>query len=50
MTWRRRGASRRLRELFGCGDGPPVDARTLAKLGVESAPRFRAYIAAQSVA
>ena len=35
---------------LGCGDGPPVEARMLAKLGVESAPRFRSYIAAHSIA
>ena len=34
----------------GCGDGPPVDSQTLATLGVESAPRFRAYIAGHSIA
>ena len=30
--------------------GPVIDRRTLAQLGVTSAPRFRAYIAAHSVA
>ena len=35
---------------LGCGDGPPVEARMLAKLGVGSAPRFRSYIAAHSIA
>ncbi len=34
----------------GSGDGPVIDRRELARLGVESAPRFRAYIAAHSVA
>ena len=34
----------------GAGHGPPIDRPTLAQLGVESAPRFRAYIAAHSVA
>lgn len=34
----------------GAGDGPVIDRRALALLGVESAPRFRAYIAAHSVA
>ena len=32
------------------GDGPVIDRRELARLGVDSAPRFRAYIAAHSVA
>ncbi len=34
----------------GSASGPPIDRGELARLGVESAPRFRAYIAAQSVA
>lgn len=34
----------------GSGSGPVIDRGELARLGVESAPRFRAYIAAQSVA
>lgn len=34
----------------GAGDGPVIDRWALALLGVESAPRFRAYIAAHSVA
>ena len=34
----------------GSGHGPVIDRRELARLGVDSAPRFRAYIAAHSVA
>ena len=34
----------------GSGHGPVIDRRELARLGVVSAPRFRAYIAAHSVA
>ena len=34
----------------GAGDGPVISRRELARLGVDSAPRFRAYIAAHSVA
>ena len=34
----------------GSAAGPPVDRATLGALGAESAPRFRAYIAAHSVA
>ena len=34
----------------GAGHGPPINRRELAQLGVVSAPRFRAYIAAHSVA
>ena len=34
----------------GSAHGPKIDRRTLAALGVESAPRFRAYLAAHSVA
>ena len=34
----------------GAGHGPVIDRRELARLGVDSAPRFRAYIAAHSVA
>ena len=33
----------------GSGHGPVIDRRELAQLGVDSAPRFRAYIAAHSV-
>ena len=35
---------------LGAGHGPVIDRRELAQLGVVSAPRFRAYIAAHSVA
>ena len=34
----------------GSTSGPVIDRRELARLGVQSAPRFRAYIAAHSVA
>ena len=34
----------------GSGHGPVIDRRELAQLGVVSGPRFRAYIAAHSVA
>ncbi len=34
----------------GSGHGPVIDRLELARLGVDSAPRFRAYIAAHSVA
>ena len=34
----------------GSGHGPLIDRRELARLGLVSAPRFRAYIAAHSVA
>ena len=34
----------------GTASGPIIDRRELARLGVESSPRFRAYIAARSVA
>ena len=34
----------------GSAHGPVIDRRALAGLGVDSAPRFRAYIAAHSVA
>ena len=34
----------------GAASGPAIDRGELARLGVQSAPRFRAYIAAQSVA
>ena len=34
----------------GSGHGPVIDRRELARLGMVSAPRFRAYIAAHSVA
>ena len=34
----------------GAATGPPIDRVELAGLGVDSAPRFRAYIAAHSVA
>ena len=34
----------------GSASGPIIDRRELARLGVQSAPRFRAYIAAHSVA
>ena len=33
----------------GAASGPPIDRAGLAALGVDSAPRFRAYIAAHSV-
>ena len=33
----------------GSGHGPVIELRELAQLGVVSAPRFRAYIAAHSV-
>lgn len=34
----------------GAAHGPVIDRRDLARLGVDSAPKFRAYIAAHSVA
>ena len=34
----------------GSANGPMIDKRTLSLLGVESGPRFRAYIAAHAVA
>lgn len=34
----------------GAGNGPAIDRGILAALGVDSAPRYRAYIAAHSVA
>ena len=34
----------------GKGDGPTVEARELFRLGVQSAPRFRAYIATHQLA